>query len=147
MSGVVQQSGATRNQSTAVISDSKRIFIFDNRYKEGIYKNNAGAAADFSGGMLVVRDTAVANGFLPATSANLADVVGVSAYEGTVSLPAAGTTNVNICTKGTIDGTLLVLPATVTLNTAVGNKTLTDVLEDLGLHVDTSAVENTKIEL
>ena len=142
----VEQTTATRNQSTAIISEANRVFIFDNRYVEGVFKNNTGADFELSHGQLVVRDVAVADGFLPATAANLANVIGVSAYEGKTTLAAGTTRNINIGTKGTINGLALVLPAEVTLLTTVGNKTLKDVLEGLGFHVDTSTVENTKLE-
>lgn len=142
----VEQVLATRNQSTAVISEGRRIFIFDNRFKEGVFKNNTAGELELSCGQLVVRDKDVAEGFLPATAANLADVIGVSAYEGKTTLAANETRNINIGTKGTIDGTALVLPEGVTLNTAVGNKTLNDILEGIGFHVDTSTVENTRTE-
>ena len=142
----VEQTTATRNQSTAIISEANRVFIFDNRYVEGVFKNNTGADFELSHGQLVVRDVTVADGFLPATAANLANVIGVSAYEGKTTLAAGATRNINIGTKGTIIGLALVLPAGVTLLTTVGNKTLKDVLEGLGFHVDTSTVENTKLE-
>ena len=141
----ITQRNATRNQSTADYNLS-RIFIFDNRFVEGIFKNTSGATADHQGCMLVARSTAVVDGLIPVTTLNLADVIGVSAYDGTVSLANNATANINYCSKGTIDGTMLILPATVTLNTVVGNKTLRDVLESLGLHVDTSAVDNTKYD-
>lgn len=145
MSGVTQTT-ATRNQSTAQISDSKRIFIFDNRFVEGIFKNTTAGNLEIQGGILIARSKTVANGFIPVTSENLADTIGISAYEGKSTLAANQEVSMNIGTKGTIDGNLLVLPSGVTLNTVVGNKTLRDVLESLGLHVDTSSIENTKIE-
>lgn len=141
----VTQRNATRNQSTADYQ-SKRIFIFDNRFIEGTYKNNAETDDVLSVGKLCVRDTATANGFIPATNANLANVVGVVDLDGSVTLAENATTNINVCTKGTIDGNLLVLPSGVTLNTTVGSKSLRDVLEAIGLHVDTSTVENTKFD-
>lgn len=143
----VTQRNATRNQSTADY-ESKKIFIFDNRYVEGVYKNNSGSSLTLVAGMLAVRDTAIAGGFLPATAANLESVIGVVAIDGSVTLANTATANVNICTKGTIDGNKLVLPATVTLNTVPtdGTKTLRDILEGIGLHVDTSSVEMTKFD-
>lgn len=84
-----------------------------------------------------------ATGVLPATSGNIADVVGVAAVFGSVVLGADEVAPINYGTKGTIDGNLLVLPAGVTLSTIVGAKTLRDVLESLGLHVDTSTIDNT----
>ena len=144
--GKVTQTTKTRNQSTALITAFASIFIFDNRFEEVVFKNNSGEELELTAGQLVVRDTAVAGGVLPATFANLADVIGISAYEGSTILADAETKNMNIGTKGTIDGNLLVLPDGVTLNTTVGNKSLRDVIEALGFHVDTSSVENTKIE-
>jgi hypothetical protein len=86
------------------------------------------------------------SGFIPVTSSNLADVIGVVAIEGVNALGSGDSIACNICTKGTIDGNLLTLPSGVTLETVVGNKELRDVLESLGLHVDTSTVENTKFD-
>lgn len=139
----VNQRNVTRNQSTADYSTSK-LFIFDNRYKEGTYINSTAGAQTHERGNLMTRD---AQGRLVnATVDTLADIVGVSAFEGKIEAVASQSFVINICTKGTIDGTLLKLPATVTLQTVVGEKLLTDVLEDLGLHVDTSAKQNTKFD-
>jgi len=248
----VTQVDATRNQSTALFS-LKRIFIFDNRFVPGIYKNTSGATINLQGGMLAARaagtyeqatatfvaltagqtmiiagltytstgattaaqlatafasldngattgagtatgtysgtltnySTGAANGavvtftaettgaktdlvatgtgttptwtyvqgtatsgtgFIPVTSANLADTIGITALDGVVALPDSESLAINIGTKGTIDGTQLTLPAGVTLDTVVGNKVLRDILESLGLHIDTSTVENTKYD-
>lgn len=84
-----------------------------------------------------------ATGVLLAEDDNLADVIGVVASFGEVVLGADEVAPINYGTKGTIDGNLLVLPDGVTLSTIVGTKTLRDVLESLGLHVDTSTVDNT----
>ncbi|QHJ82250.1 MAG: hypothetical protein [Caudoviricetes sp.] len=139
----INQRNATRNQSTVDYSTSK-LFIFDNRYKEGTYINSTAGVQTHERGTLMVRD---AQGRLTnATAENLADIVGVSAFEGKIEATASQSFIINICTKGTIDGTLLKLPATITLQTVVGDKLLTDVLEDLGLHVDTSAKQNTKFD-
>jgi propanediol dehydratase large subunit len=145
MSNTVTQRKVTRNQSTADY-EIKRIFVFDNRFENGIYKNNAETDADLVAGMLVARDLTVDGGLIPVTASNLADVVGISAYEGTVTLAENETAVTAYATKGTIDGNKLVLPATVTLNTDVGNKSLKDVLEAIGFHIDTSSVEHTKFD-
>lgn len=246
-------SNATRNQATATYSFIK-IFIFDNRYVEGIFKNTSGAAIPLQSGLLAARAagtyetaaatfgtgltagqtmiiagltytstgattpaqlaTAFANldngattgagtatgtysgalanystgaangasvtftaettgpktdltatgtgttptwvyvqgtsttgsGFIPVTSANLADIIGITAVDGLVILPDSESSFINICTKGTIDGNKLTLPTGVTLDTVVGNKTVRDLIESLGIHVDTSGVEQTKAE-
>jgi len=251
----ITQRNATRNQSTADF-EVKRIFLFDNRFVEGVFKNTSGSDLTIKTGMLVARaagtyeqasvlfnatslaagetvilggltytstgvttqaqlaaafanlaagattgagtatgsysgaltgfstgavqggntvvftatatgntsnlaqtgtgpastititqgTTAVANGLIPVTSGTLANTIGVAAVDGEVLLANAESLNINYCTKGNIDGLQLVLPAGVTLETVVGAKTLRDVLESLGLHVDTSTVENTKFD-
>lgn len=72
------------------------------------------------------------DGFSPATSANLADVIGILKIEGVVTLANAATVNAYYGLKGDIDTTLLKLPLGVTLSTIVGNKSLKDILTDLG---------------
>lgn len=141
----VTQTVSTRNQSTANY-EHKNLFIFDNRFVEGVFKNTTGAAFDLLGGLLVARDTETPNGFKPVTAANLADVIGISAYEGKTTLAANETANMNIGTKGTVEINSIVLPATVTLSTVVGEKTLRDVLEGLGFHLNEGAVEMTDFD-
>lgn len=141
----VNQRNQTRNQSTADYQ-SGRIFIFDNRYQEGVFKNNTAGTIELSAGQLIVRDTEVEDRFLPATSSNLADVIGISAYEGSTDLEPNESKNMNICTKGSIEPTMLVLPDGVTLSTTVGNKSLKDVLESLGFHIGEGAVEMTEFD-
>lgn len=141
----INQRDQSRNQSTADYQ-TKRIFIFDNRYTEGVFKNNGAAKITLIPGSLVARDTAVANGFIPVTAANLADVIGVSANDTEIDLAVGQTSNINVCTKGTIEGIHLALPVGVTLNTTVGKKSLKDVLEGLGFHIEANALENTKFD-
>lgn len=90
--------------------------------------------------------TTSANGVIPVTSANLADTIGIVKSDSAFLLNNSDSLAINYGTKGTIDGNMLVLPAGVTLETVVGNKTLRDVLESLGLHVDTSSVELTNYD-
>ena len=141
----VAQRNATRNQSTADFQ-IKRAFIFDNHFKGGVFKNTIAAAITLLPVSLVARDTAIVDGFKPVTAANLADVIGISANEQSIDLAVNGTANINICTKGTIEGIHLALPATVTLNTVVGNKTLKDVLEGIGFHIEENTLEMTKFD-
>ena len=141
----VTQRNETRNQSTADFQ-SKKIFIFDNRFENGSYKNNTVGDLDLTAGMLVARDLTVDGGLIPVTSANLADTIGIAAYDGTVTIATTASVVTAYATKGTIDGNQLSLPATVTLNTDVGTKSLKDVLEAIGFHIDTSSVEHTKFD-
>lgn len=139
------QTVSTRNQST-VNFETKRLFIFDNRFREGVFKNTGATPFTLSGGILVARDTAVPGGFKPVTADNLADVIGISAYEGSTVLPASETANMNIGTKGTVETREIIFPAGVTLSTAVGNKVLSDVLEGLGFHLQEGTVEMTEFD-
>ena len=142
---IATQTVATRNQSTANY-ERKRIFVFDNRFKEGVYKNVNNETPVLEPGMLVARDVNVVDGFIPVNSSNLADVIGISANETLAELTDGQTVNINICTKGTIEGVHLTLPVGVDYNTAVGNKSLKDVLEGIGFHLEENALENTKFD-
>jgi len=137
----VTQRNATSNQSTADYVQ-KKIFLFDNRYVPGVYKNTTGASLTLVSGMLAVRSVTVADGFESSEIDNLADTIGIVKVDGEVVLAANATTPCNICTKGTVDGDQLTLPATITLNTVEGTKRLKDILETLGLHIDTGATEH-----
>lgn len=141
----ITQTVSTRNQSTANF-ETKKLFIFDNRFVEGVFKNTGVADFTLEGGILVARDTAVPNGFKPVTAANLADTIGISAYEGSTVLIPNATANINIGTKGTVEINNIIFPATVTLATVVGNKTLRDVLEGIGFHLNEGAVEMTDFD-
>jgi hypothetical protein len=127
------QRNATRNQSTVDIT-RKNVFTYGNRYREAIFKNNSGGSLTIDSGSLVLRDTTTVANVLPAIAgATLADVIGVLFVDGPITLANNATTSVNYCISGDIDAGLLSLPATVTLDTVVGNKLLRDVLTDLGL--------------
>jgi hypothetical protein len=81
----------------------------------------------------VVNGTAgVDEGFSPATSATLANVIGVLKINGLVTLADTASTNANYALCGDIDAGLLVLPLGVTLDSVVGSKALKDILTALG---------------
>ena len=142
----VTQRNATRNQSNADY-EIKKIFIFDNRFVPGTFENVSGGAVTLEPGTLMLRSLVTADGFVPAIAgATLANVVGISANEDAFELADAGLAPINVATKGTVDGNLLTLPGGVTLDTVVGNKTVKDILEGIGFHIDTSAVEHTKFD-
>ena len=83
-------------------------------------------------------------GFSPATSANLADVIGILKIDNT-SLDNAATANAYYCVSGDIDASLLTLPLGVNLDAMVGNKALRDVLTGLGF-VLFNVTENSKFD-
>lgn len=138
------QRNATRNQSTADF-ERKNLFLFGNRYTESVYNNNTEGEITATAGLLVVRDVTDPDKLIPATSANLANVVGILNIEGEVVLTADADINCNLCLSGDIDSTLLTLPATVTLNTVVGAKLLKDILTGLGFVLH-NVVENSKFD-
>lgn len=137
----INQRNVTRNQSTADYQQ-KKVFIFDNRFIEGVYRNTTGANLSLTAGMLVARSKTVPNGFVPITALNLADVIGIASHEGVVVLPNNTNLGITVCKSGSVDGNLLLLPATVTLNTVVGEKVLLDVLNSLGFTIVQGSTEH-----
>lgn len=131
---IVEQRNATSNQSTL---DYKRenIFTYGNRFSKGTYKNTTGDVLTLKTGMLVARSTTIVDGLIPVTSANLANVIGIAFVDDT-ELADTETKFINFAISGDVDGGLLVLPATVTLNTVVGAKVLKDILTDLNFVVN-----------
>ena len=143
----VNQRNATNNQSTADYS-CNRIFLFDNKYQEGIFKNNTAGALTLKAGMLVLRDTTTPTQVVPAIAgATLVDVIGIVKLSEDVELAAGETVDINFAISGDIDETHLVLPDTVTLETVPtgGTRTLRDTLNALGLSLKGS-VQNTKFD-
>lgn len=74
----------------------------------------------------------VDEGFSPATSANLANVIGILKIEGINEMDNGASLSANYALCGDIDASLLNLPNGVTLDTIVGSKALKDVLTALG---------------
>lgn len=111
--------------------------------------NQTNLAASGTGALptatIVNGSAAVAGGLIPATASNLADVIGISDLEDSVELADTETLTISYGTDGTISSNFLVLPSGVTLDTVVGNKTLADVLEGIGFHLE-SSVEHTKFD-
>ena len=92
---------------------------------------DSGTGADPT--ITVVNGTAgVDEGFSPATSATLANVIGILKIEGQNTMANAASLKANYCISGDIDATMLILPNGVTLDSIVGSKALKDVLTALG---------------
>jgi hypothetical protein len=141
------QRNATRNQSTADFQ-RKNIFTFGNRYSEAVFLNNSGANLTVEAGILVMRNTAAVSNktvLVPVTADTLAKTVGILNVDGSVEMINAEEINCNLCISGDIDASLLSLPATVTLNTVVGDKLLKDVLTDLGFVLN-NVTENSNFD-
>lgn len=74
----------------------------------------------------------VDEGFSPATSATLANVIGILKIEGQNTMANGESLSANYCVSGDIDASMLILPNGVTLDSIVGSKALKDVLTALG---------------
>lgn len=74
----------------------------------------------------------VDEGFSPATSATLANVIGILKIEGQNTMANAASLKANYCISGDIDAGMLILPLGVTLDSIVGSKALKDVLTAQG---------------
>jgi hypothetical protein len=81
---------------------------------------------------IVNGSSGVDEGFSPATSATLANVIGILKIEGQNTMINGASLTANYCISGDIDASLLILPTGVTLDTHVGSKALKDVLTGLG---------------
>lgn len=96
--------------------------------------------------IVIVGGTAgVDEGFSPATSATLANVIGIlkTTGNGITTLADGASMSANYAICGDIDATMLVLPNGVTLDTIVGSKALKDILTALDFRLN-DVVEMTK---
>jgi hypothetical protein len=94
----------------------------------------------------VVNGTAgVDEGFSPATSATLANVIGIlkTTANGVTVLENGASISANYAIYGDIDATMLILPNGVTLDSIVGSKALKDILTALGFRLN-NVTEMTK---
>lgn len=125
-------SGALTGYATGpVVSDDTVVFTASTvGPKTDLVQTGTGAAVT---SITVVNGTAgVDEGFSPATSANLASIIGILKIDGLVPLADAATISANYALSGDIDAGLLVLPVGVTLDTIVSGKALKDILTALG---------------
>lgn len=96
---------------------------------------------------IIVGGTAgVDEGFSPATSATLANVIGIlKVTNDAETIANAGSVKANYCISGDIDAGMLILPNGVTLDSMVGSKALKDILTALGFVLN-NVVEGTKYD-
>lgn len=142
----VNQRNETRNQSTADFSKNK-VFLFDNRYSQGILKNNSDPEATWTlkTGQIVYRQW---DGTL-AIYGTAVNIVGVLNIDGDIDVLAGDSLSVDYCTKGTVNGLELldidgnVLDISII---SINGLSIKDNLENIGLHVDTSTVQHTKFD-
>lgn len=115
----------------AVVSDDTVVFTASTvGAKTDLVQTGTGAAVT---SITVVNGTAgVDEGFSPATSATLANVIGILKIDGINTMADAASLKANYAISGDIDTSLLILPVGVTLDSIVGSKALKDILTALG---------------
>lgn len=138
-------SGTLTGYSTGAVNVSEQVVFTASTV--GNATNVANTGTGNSPTITIVAGTAgTQDGFSPATSANLADLIGILKIDGTVTLANTSTINAYYGLKGDIDATLIKLPLGVSLSTMVGNKSLKDILTDLGFVlfnvIETSKYDN-----
>jgi hypothetical protein len=139
-------SGALTGWSTGSVTDTATVLFTATAVGNVTNLAETGTGANPTITIVSGGATASAGGLIPVTSSNLADVIGILTYEGSGTLGTDDELQVNMAIGGEIDGTELVLPSGVTLNTVVGNKTLKDVLNAVGFVVRDNVVENTNFD-
>jgi len=97
--------------------------------KTNLSATGTGTAPTFT---IIGGTSGVDEGFSPATSATLANVIGILKIEGINTMADAESLKANYCISGDIDAGMLILPAGVTLDTIVGSKALKDILTAQG---------------
>lgn len=137
-------SGQLTGYSTGIVTGGDTVL-----FTSSVNGNVANLAQTGTGAASVITTVdgtdAIADGLIPITIDNLADAVGISANEEDISQAAAESDDISYATKGTVAEGLIILPATVTFKTLVGNKSLRDILEDIGFHLEAS-IDNTKFD-
>lgn len=123
-------SGALTGYSSGAVIGTKVVFTASTvGPKTDLAATGTGATPTFT----ISNGTAgVDEGFSPATSTNLANVIGILKIDGLVPLADTASVNAYYALSGDIDAGLLILPLGVTLDTVVGSKALKDILTALG---------------
>ena len=139
-------SGALAGYSTgAVVGDNLDTVVFTASTvgnKTNLSSTGTGTAPTFT---IVGGTDGFDEGFSPATSATLANVIGILKIEEENEMANGARMNANYCVSGDIDASLLILPNGVTLDSYVGSKALKDVLTALGFVLH-NVVEGSKFD-
>jgi len=139
-------SGALTAYSTGAVSGASLDTVVFTASTVGNKTDLTATGTGTSPTFTIVGGTAgVDEGFSPATSANLANVIGILKIEGINTMLNTESLNANYCLSGDIDAGMLILPLGVTLDTMVGSKALKDVLTALGFVLN-NVIEGTKFD-
>lgn len=80
------------------------------------------------------------------TTGNLANVIGFTISDGTITLANNGTAGISVVKSGSIDANYIIMPPNTTFDVTVGNKAFQDVLNGIGFTMDRTGIDNTKID-
>jgi hypothetical protein len=126
-------SGALTGYATGAVSGANLDKVVFTASTVGPKTDLAATGTGTAPTITIVNGTAgVDEGFSPATSATLANVIGILKIDGLVPLADAASVNANYALSGDIDAGLLYLPLGVTLDSMAGSKALKDILTALG---------------
>jgi hypothetical protein len=116
-------SGALAGYSTGPASTSDLDTVVFTATTVGNKTNLAATGTGTTPTFTIVGGTSgVDEGFSPATSATLANVIGILKIEGINTMADAASLKANYCISGDIDAGMLILPLGVTLDSIVGSK-------------------------
>ena len=139
-------SGALTGYATGAVLTSNTVVFTASTVGPKTDLVQTGTGATVTSITVVNGTTGVDEGFSPATSANLANVIGILKIEGINTMADAASLPANYCISGDIDATMLIMPVGVTLDTIVGaSKSLKDILTALGFVLNNVA-EMTKFD-
>lgn len=126
-------SGALTGYSTGAVKGASLDTVVFTASTVGAKTDLADTGTGTNPTITIVNGTSgVDEGFSPATSATLANVIGILKIEGQNTMADAASLKANYCISGDIDAGMLILPLGVTLDSVVGSKALKDVLTALG---------------
>lgn len=120
-----------------------KIFIFENKHEIAVFKNNTGATAAFSAGLIVARDSSD-NTIVPFDNAAPSDgdniPIGILSQDVASSDDDDTTADVNYCHRGNVAEELLIFEGAETMTTVVTgtNQTVRDNLLKVGIKAVTS---------
>jgi hypothetical protein len=144
--GTGAYSGALTAYSTSAVVGASLDTVVFTASTVGNKTDLAATGTGTSPTFTIVGGTAgVDEGFSPATSATLANVIGILKIDGINTMANASSLSANYALSGDIDTSLLILPNGVTLDSMAGSKALKDILTALGF-VLYNVVETTKYD-
>lgn len=115
------------NGNAAIINtDTSKIFIWDNRYENGLFNNSAYTAVTLRAGMLMGRNATT--NYLKQLESGASDgsqiPLGILAHD--IIIPASSVQQISICVSGDVAEETVILSGTDTLDTIIDSRRLKD---------------------